>query len=324
MSRLKKTVFIILVLIFVLIAIPYIIVSNTGGFYTPAPTSEIPPAEDNTVIKLYNKKNDTVTPMNINDYLVGVVAAEIPADFHEEAIKAQAVAARSYLLSHMKSGEKNSSHKGGDVCNDHTHCQAWISEEELENSKTPQECEKIKKAVLATSGQVMTYDKKVINAVFHSTSSGNTESAVSVWGSDIPYLQSVASGGDMQSPKYSSENEFTTDEFKKKAESALGNINWSAGLYSDIERSDAGGIISITVGDKKIKGTKFREIYSLRSTNVQLSADADSVKTKVLGYGHGVGMSQYGANYLANEGKSYIEILKTYYTGVEIEIINNA
>ena len=327
MSKLKKSFFVLIAIIFIVVVIPFIIIYNICGFYDGEKNDvgQIPQITDSTVIKVYIAKEDKVEEMNINDYLMGVVSAEIPASFNEEALKAQAVAARSYLVYHMNSYEKNGTpenHKGADVCTDYRHCQAWMSEADRRASWDAKDAdanwEKIKSAVLATSGEVMTYNGDVINAVFHSTSSGKTENAADVWGSDIPYLKSVDSSGDKEAPKYNSENSFTADEFKTKAESVLGGLDWSKGLFSNIERSNAGGITSITIGGKTIKGTKFREIYGIRSTNVQISESDGKVIMSVHGYGHGVGMSQYGANYLAESGKNYKEILKAYYTGVDI------
>ena len=165
----------------------------------------------------------------------------------------------------------------------------------------------------------MTYNDEIISAVFHSTSSGMTESAVDVWGADVPYLQSVASTGDEESPKYHSELTLSEQEFKNIAEEKIDGVDWTNGLVSNINRSNAGGIVTIDVGGVNIKGTEFRNIFSLRSANVEISQENGNIKMSVKGFGHGVGMSQYGADYLARQGKTYEEILKTYYTGVEIE-----
>lgn len=259
--------------------------------------------------------------MAINDYLKCVVAAEMPVDFNEEALKAQAVAARTYLASHMQS-EPSEEHKGADVCSDFAHCQAYISEEERNASwgeASKANWEKINGAVKATDGLIIKYDNKAISAVFHSTSSGKTERAADVWGEDIPYLQSVDSQGDTRSPKYTSEVRLSIDEFKRIAAENIEGVNWDNGLYSNIQRSDAGGIITLDIGGQNIKGTKLRTIFDLNSTNVEINEGEGAVIMSVRGYGHGVGMSQYGANYLAEEGMSFEDILKSYYTGVKID-----
>lgn len=262
--------------------------------------------------------------MDINEYLKCVVAAEMPADFEAEALKAQAVAARTYLYSHIEQAQKGNiaeGHNGAAVCTDSSHCQAYISADKRRKSwgdAADANWEKVSGAVESTTGEIMTYNGETISAVFHSTSSGSTEAAVDVWGSDVPYLQSVASVGDEQSPKYKSEVSMSEAEFKNIAEDKVDGVDWSKGVVTDIARSGAGGIISLKLGGIEVKGTDFRTIFDLRSTNVEIINENGSVKMSVKGYGHGVGMSQYGANYLASQGKKYEEILKTYYTDVEI------
>lgn len=262
--------------------------------------------------------------MDINEYLKCVVAAEMPADFEAEALKAQAVAARTYLYAHIEQAQKGNiaeGHNGAAVCTDYTHCQAYMSENKRRESwgdAADANWEKVSGAVESTTGEIMTYNGETISAVFHSTSSGSTEAAADVWGSDVPYLQSVASVGDEQSPKYLSEVSMSEAEFKNIAEDKVNGIDWSKGVVTDIVRSGAGGIISLKLGGVEVKGTDFRTMFDLRSTNVEITNENGSVKMSVKGYGHGVGMSQYGANYLASQGRKYEEILKTYYTDVEI------
>lgn len=306
----KRILFVVLALIFATLFIPLIIVSLLSG--TNAPPSD--------TVSVYIKSEDKVEEMAINDYLKCVVAAEMPVDFNEEALKAQAVAARTYLVSHMQ-GEPSEEHKGADVCSDYAHCQAYISEEERTASwgdAAKANWEKINGAVEATDGLIIKYDNKPISAVFHSTSSGKTERAADVWGEDIPYLQSVDSQGDERSPKYTSEVRLSIDEFKRIASENIEGVNWDNGLYSNIERSDAGGIITLDIGGQNIKGTKFRSMFDLNSTNAEINEGGGAVTMSVRGYGHGVGMSQYGANYLAGEGMGFEDILKSYYTGVKI------
>ena len=249
----------------------------------------------------------------MNKYLQGVVAAEMPADFEAEALKAQAVAARSYIYSKIEqfnAGNTSGEHPDAPVCTDYTHCQAYTDSEIPDN---------IRAAVTATDGQVMTYNGEIISALFHSTSSGETEAAVNVWGSDVPYLQSVRSEGDLDSPQYLSSRTLTVEEFKTIAEKNLDGVDWSKPLYENIGRSEAGGIISLDIGGVKVRGTDFRKMLDLHSTNAEITQKDGKIIISVRGYGHGVGMSQYGANAMAQQGSGYEEILKSYYTGVEIE-----
>ncbi len=276
-------------------------------------------------VSVYIKNEDRVSEMDMNQYLKEVVAAEMPVDFYEEALKAQAVAARTYLVNRINTYKENGTpdiHKGASVCTDPTHCKAWISEEARKASwegDVSEKWAKIANAVDSTDGIIITYEDKPISAVFHSTSSGQTENAIDVWGGDVPYLVSVKSEGDKISPKYNSENSYTVDEFKKICEKNISGTDWSKGIVTDISRSAAGGIITLNIGGVKVKGTDFRSFFNLRSTNAEIEVTSENVNIHVKGYGHGVGMSQYGANFLASEGKNYVEILKTYYTGVDIK-----
>lgn len=281
-------------------------------------------------ILVYIKEEDKVVNMDINQYLKEVIAGEMPAEFNTEALKAQAVAARTYLINRIityKNSEIPEVHKGGYICTDSTHCKAWISEEKIkekwDKEKRDFYWKKISDAVDNTDDIIITYKGSPISAVFHSTSSGYTENAKDVWGSDVKYLVSVKSDGEEKSPRYYSEVELTHDEFKKIATENIENVNFNDELIGKIIKSDAGGIIYIDIGNVKVKGTDFRFIYGLRSTNVQITITDTTIKMSVKGYGHGVGMSQYGANHLAGEGKNYEEILKTYYTNVELNKYNN-
>lgn len=315
----KKILLVVVIIIFITLLLPLAIVWLIGG------SGEGQSPIESGTVSVYVSEEDCVKDMDINEYLKCVVAAEMPADFEEEALKAQAVAARTYLYSHIAEKDKGNiaeRHNGAVICTDSTHCQAYISEDKRRESwgaGADENWNKISTAVDETTGQIMTYNDEIISAVFHSTSSGMTESAVDVWGADVPYLQSVASTGDEESPKYHSELTLSEQEFKNIAEEKIDGVDWNNGLVSNINRSNAGGIVTIDVGGVNIKGTEFRNIFSLRSANVEISQENGNIKMSVKGFGHGVGMSQYGADYLARQGKTYEEILKTYYTGVEIE-----
>lgn len=301
--------------------------------------SMIPPAADSeqnqssaqepiASITSYIPSTDQVITMDFSEYLKGVVAAEMPASFYEEALKAQAVAARSYILTRLKGYERDGApaeHKGAMTCSDPTHCKAWLSKEDLQGrwgADYDQNWNKISQCVEATKGIVMTYDGKLVNAVFHSTSSGHTENAKDVWGGNIPYLVSVSSPGDSLSPKYESSKTMTLDSFRQTIQAAHADAVWNEQeeLISNIVRSDAGGILSLTTGGIELTGSELRSLFSLNSTNVDFQINETEITMHVKGNGHGVGMSQYGANYLASTGMTYPDILKTYYTGVNVGI----
>ncbi len=312
----KKFIAVAVIVIFVTLLLPPAVVWLAGHIGNRAPEQL-----DSGSVKVWIADEKRAEDMSISDYLKRVVAAEMPADFEEEALKAQAVAARTYLYSRIAEEEKGNvaeNHGGAPVCTDSTHCQAYISEREFRESADAKR-DKISRAVDNTAGEVMTYKGEIISAVFHSTSSGSTEAAVDVWGSDVPYLQSVKSEGDEQSPKFHSELTVSEDEFRHTVDEHADGTDWTKGLISNIKRSGAGGIISLDVGGVNIKGTDFRSMFSLRSTNAEITCADGEVNMSVKGFGHGVGMSQYGADYLASQGEKYDKILKTYYTGVKIE-----
>jgi len=313
----KKVMVILVAVLLITVLIPLFTYIKNGKYQKPTPEAE-------ETLDVYIKDADKVERMSKSQYLKEVVSAEMPADFEPEALKAQAVAARSYLESRRNAYKDSGTpeeHKGAEICTDSTHCKAWISESkrrELWGADADKYWKKISKAVEETEGQVITYNGDIISAVFHSTSSGKTEASKDVWGGDRPYLVSVESPGDKESPKYKSQKEISMQDFKKIAEENIPGVDFSKGIIDGIKRSDAGGITEVTIGGVRIHGTKLRSIYGLRSTNATIEISGDKVFFDVTGYGHGVGMSQYGANYMAKNGKDYREILTTYYCGTEV------
>lgn len=281
--------------------------------------------EDSEVIKVYIANENRVAEMSKGQYLREVVSAEMPASFEIEALKAQAVAARSYLYVRMNAYAKNGTppeHNGADICTDPTHCKAWISESErktLWGAEADDNWKKIEQAVTETSGEVIYFGNEVISAVFFSTSSGKTENSKDVWGGERAYLVSVDSPGEENAPSFKSEKLISVDELKRIISENIDGADFSNGVFGDIIRSDAGGIITITLGGVPIKGTLFRNIFDLKSTNVNISVEDNTVRFDVTGYGHGVGMSQYGANAMAKHGSVYKEILSHYYQNTEVK-----
>lgn len=312
----KRFLLIIIAVIFITVFIPLTVVMIMDKVIDNSEPFDAPETAEQ--VKVYIPASDSVIETDVQAYLTGVVAAEMPAEFEPEALKAQATAARTYLISHINSG-RDDAHKGADICTDSTHCQAWISEEGFKANRSGALWDKVLNAVKATEGEIITYKGKPISAVFFSTSSGRTEDAENVWGKEVPYLKSVKSEGDEKAPHYKSEVTIGIDEFKKTAEENIENVSWDADLFGDISRTRSGGIKTIKIGGVIIQGTQLRSLYKLRSTNAEISAADGSVKFAVTGYGHNVGMSQYGANYMAERGKSYEDILKHYYSGVKIE-----
>ena len=313
----RRIIIFITVLTFISITIPSAFILRFGVY-------KIPSNENITKINVYVKEEDKVVEMSKAQYLKEVVAAEMPASFEAEALKAQAVAARSYLTARSLSYRSNgypAEHKGADVCTDSKHCKAWISESKRKESwgkDAKKNWDKINLAVESTKNEVIFYENEIISAVFHSTSSGKTENSKDVWGGDKPYLVSVESPGEENAPNYTSTLTIPKHEFIRIAEENIEGVDFSGELTGEIVRSDTGGIISIVIGKVPVKGTVFRALYCLKSTNVNIIQTDDAVTFNVKGYGHGVGMSQYGANAMAKNGATYKEILTHYYQGTNI------
>jgi stage II sporulation protein D len=280
-------------------------------------------------VKLYRKAKDKVEEINLEDYIMGVVASEVPANFNEEALKAQAVAARTFYMNRRSNPYKDDKSKGAEVC-DSTNCQVYMDKEERMAKWSKSEAEsnwsKIEKAVLDTKGQVLTYDGLILEyPQFFATSSGKTENAKDVFSVDVPYLKSEESSGEEIAPKFKTTLSIPINEFINKIDQKYDHANLTrSGLASFIKiesYTEGGSVKELKAGNSVIKGTEFRELFNLNSTNFTFDFEADSVKINCTGYGHGVGMSQWGANAMAKSGSTYDEILKHYYSGVAIQQI---
>jgi stage II sporulation protein D len=267
---------------------------------------------------------DSVRTLPLGEYLVGVLGGEMPASFEPEALKAQAVAARTYTLSRILAPNKPE-HPDADVCSDHTHCQAYLSFDEL-SERWGEDFDayfmKIIDAVRATDGKCLLYGGAPIEAVFHSSSAGKTASSAEVWGKPLPYLVSVESfetAADV--PNYESSVTVSHADFKSTILRAYPN----AALGDNPEDwigaktlSPSGRIDTVIIGGVGIPGTELRTLFGLRSTAVQIELTETDVVFITTGYGHGVGLSQYGANAMARAGSGYEDILMWYYQGAEL------
>jgi len=311
---LKYIIFWVAFLLIFVIVLPIII--NVIIFYDNEEFNNI---DNDFEVKVYFHETKEIKTMFLEEYILGVVIAEMPASFELEALKAQAVAARTYTMNKIKNFSGNGLHDAADVCTDFSHCQAYIStENSIRNwgKNASANLKKCKKAVLETSGEIMTYDNEPVKAVFHSTSSGRTENAKDVWGGNVPYLVSVESNGETLSPSYKSEVSIKIKEFKEKFKEH--NVNFNKQLIGNITYTQGGAVKTIEIGNKKFEGRQIRSFFNLRSSCFKIEINDETVLFKVTGNGHGVGMSQYGANYMASQGNSYKEILKKYYTGINI------
>lgn len=254
----------------------------------------------------------------------GVVSAEMPAYYEEEALKAQAIVARTYTIYKIKT--QAGKHDGADICDDSNCCQAWISKGDRlnrwEDNVKEEYWNKILSAVNETKGKIITYNGEPINAFFHSNSGGNTESPKEVWGgTGYAYLQSVETSGEINYDQYSSEAVFTKEEFisKLKEKHPEFSINFDNPDCISVQEYTTGGRIKqIKIGNINLSGVEVRTIFGIKSAKFTITIEGDNVKFSVTGYGHGVGMSQTGADSLAKEGKNCEEIIKHFYTGVEV------
>ncbi len=246
---------------------------------------------------------------DLEEYILGALMGEMPAYFEEEALKAQAVAARTYACRAMEGGK----HADGSLCTNFACCQAYIAPEKFEAQGASRESiQKLRNAVEATAGQVLTYEGTLIEATYFSCSGGRTEDAVAVWGSDVPYLRSVESPGEEDAAHYEDSVYYTWEDLQTLLQISgkdIGETAYTAG----------GGVDRITIGGKEFRGTKLRTLLNLRSTVFTLVPEENGVTIQTRGYGHRVGMSQYGADAMAAAGSDYREILAHYYPGTVLE-----
>ena len=277
-------------------------------------------------ISLLHKKTGEVEQVKLDEYLCNVVSAEMPATFEQEALKAQAIVARTYTIYKIL----NKKHDNADICDDSTCCQAWISKDDRlakwEENQRESNWQKICSAVNETSGKIITYENKPIDAFFHSNSGGITEVPVNVWGgTGYPYLQSVETSGENTYTQYASEVTLSQEELINKLKEKYSDISIDFTNSEDIkilEYTESTRVKTVKVGNHEISGVEARTLFGLKSTNFEISRDGNNIKFSVKGYGHGVGMSQTGADSMAKNGSRAEEIIKHFYTGVEITEVN--
>jgi stage II sporulation protein D len=347
---LKKIGFFLILIIFLMFVIPIAVVGGVGsGIKVPAiinkiveqiPTSskesKLDEKGEDYKIKVYVVSEKKVKEMLLEDYITGVIAAEMPVSFDAEALKAQAVAARTYAAARMrqfggKGCEKHPEAPQHDACSD-VHCQAWISKEDRfknwDDKSAVENWNKLTEVVESTRGMIMSYKGELVrNAMYHSTSGGKTESSLAVFGYNHPYLVSVSSPNEEVSPSFESKAVFKNAEFISRMKQLSPNIKLdSKKLTSQIkivEKTDGDRVKSIKIGDKSFTGIDIRWAFSLKSANFTIKVDSKYVTFTVRGNGHGVGMSQWGAGEMAKRGKKCDEILKHYYTGIELNKIQD-
>lgn len=293
----------------------------------PAAVNRLSPAKiekTGTMVHMYSHSTGQIVNLSVDDYVIGVVAAEMPAEFPEEALKAQAVAARTYIMRRLTGGGvSNPIHPGSDVCDDHRHYQAWISSEEMKKRwglRYYQYYFKVAMAVYSTGNEVIIYEGRLIDPVYHSSCGGaGTFSAGEVWKVDDPYLKGVPCPFDAD-PDPTRVAAFSMSDIKRATGEDISVLPVAGprGFFQVLEKTAGGQPKTVRIGGKAFSSTAVREMLGLRSARFSMAMEDGVVKVTTRGYGHGVGMCQYGAKGMALKGKNYREILQYYYTGVEI------
>lgn len=280
-------------------------------------------------VRLYRREKGSVEEIDLEEYIKGVVASEMPANFDEEALKAQAVAARTYYINKRVNPCKDAQSNGAEIC-DSTDCQVYMDKQERVSKWSKKDSEtnwnKINEAVESTKGEVLTYDGVILEyPQYFAVSSGKTEDAVDVFSINVPYLKSTESSGEEIAPKYETTSTISVDDFINKIKAKYNDAEISRrNIRNCIEvesYTQGGSVKEIRVGNKNLRGVELRKILNLNSTNFSVSYKGNDIIFSCKGYGHGVGMSQWGANAMAKNGAGYDEILKHYYNGVDIEKI---
>lgn len=305
-------------------------ISTPSPSPTPTPTvtpSPSPEQEQPTVlkdslvtVKVFDRTDNRVIELTMHDYIIRCVAGEMPATFPMEALKAQAVAARTFTARHMTSS--CSSNSKAHVCTYHGCCQAYVSPERMQKNwgaNYADRLEKITRAVEETDGLVMTYNGEPITVFYFSTSNGYTEACQDVFVKNLPYYTSVKSPGEESAPNYYSYVKISNNEFISTVKNKLGiTISGSIEQSIDLQRSAGGRVKYITICGTKIKGTQFRTALGLKSTDFRFTFYDDQILIEVYGYGHGVGMSQLGAKAMAEGGSVFSDILAHYYVNTNL------
>ena len=267
----------------------------------------------NNTIRVKDEKTNKITTLPFEEYIKGVVAGEMPATFELEALKAQAVASRSYAMYQMTATKD----KDYDVTNT-TQNQVYLTDEELKTNwkdEYNQKMNKIKTAIQETTGEYLTYNGQIVNAMFFSTSTGKTENSEEVFVSALPYLRSVDSKWDEESPAFTDTYTFDLKDFYTKL-----NLPYNEKLNIEItEKTSTGRIKKLKINNQELNGRDIATKLSLRSNYFEIIQNENKVTINTKGFGHGVGMSQYGANGMAKEGYKYNQILKHYYQNTEIK-----
>jgi stage II sporulation protein D len=274
----------------------------------------------NVEVAIKRTASEKIEKVPLEEYVVSVVASEMPAEFEMEALKAQAIAARTYVVNHLLHNQDDQD----TVMTDTEEHQVYQNEEELKErwgSDFHWKFDKINNAVTATANEIITYDEEPITPTFFSMSNGYTEDAKNYWGNELPYLKSVESKWEESNPNFTEQTIFTLGEVNSK----IGvNLQPGSEIPMQIKRTPSNRVSEVNMNGTTLTGREVREKLGLRSNDFSIQQRDDHLIFTTKGFGHGVGMSQYGANGMAQEGKTYAEIIQYYYQDVEITSIKQA
>lgn len=276
--------------------------------------------------KVLDQSNGNILSLSLTDFTLGAVATEMPITFEPEALKAQAVASYTYFSNIKQKNIKNPDPtlNGADFAVNSSKWLYYVSKDQMQ-SRWGQDFDfyydKLNQAIKPVLGQSLQQDGKYIEALYHSISSGNTENIFDVFGGNCTYLKAVSSPGDLLAPGYLSSKEFSFDDFKNIAKTKWPDISFSDDTQTFLQinkRTHSGMVLEAKIGSKIVSGREIRDLFSLRSSNFDIDVNEDKIKLIVKGYGHGVGMSQYGAQGMAKQGAKYDQILAWYYPGTQL------
>ncbi|MFB6466210.1 stage II sporulation protein D [Cytobacillus sp. Hz8] len=329
MTKIKPIITLAIILFTVTLLVPSLLVipfsgERASGEFTENLTKEkVPKREAKETgtgpaveVSVYRTEKEKLERLPLDQYVIGVVASEMPADFEMEALKAQALTARTYIVKQLMSNKKSNLPQGALVSDTILH-QVFKNTNDLKQEwgmDYQWKMKKIQDAVHATSGEIITYQGSLIDATFYSTSNGYTEDSGEIWSNQFPYLTSVPSPWDKDSPKFNSQKVMTISQF----ETILGVKLSGQNIGTVTARTEGKRVSKVEVGGKTFKGEDIREKLGLKSTDFSWERKGENIIIKTKGYGHGVGMSQYGANGMAKAGKTYKDIVKYYYKGVSV------
>ncbi len=305
--------------------VPLIYTNNTQNNSSVPAMAEVSSQNIQTqqedTIRVLKTSSENIIDVEIFDYVCGALAAEMPLTFHEQALKAQSVVCYTYAL-WIKQNADNAPNELCDVSDDSSSYQGFLTKEEMKEKwgdSYEENYEKIKQIVTSVLGQYISYDNQPIMAVYHSLSSGSTISAKDAWGDEIPYLQSVTAPGDKLSPDFCTTVKFTFEQFKSKlSKNEEITFDFSNQAISNIIKNDSEFIVSIDAYSKTVDSKFLRSALGLKSPFFFVSVSDNDITFNVYGSGHGVGMSQYSADYMARQGSDYTEILNHFYKSTVI------